>query len=127
MRVSEYKGYRLSSAMSAYNFYKRSTGHSLQGDITKITAANPVLNKLSKLGESDDANLTEKEIKLLEEIDFFGIISEMYCAFRKAGDPSVRNMSTEELLDHDEIGIEDQEELAVAVTKILGGSESSKK
>lgn len=127
MRVSEYKGRRLSSAMSAYNFYKRSTGHSLQGDITKITAANPVLNKLSKLGESDDANLTEKEIKLLEEIDFFGIISEMYCAFRKAGDTSVRNMSTEELLDHDEIGIEDQEELAVAVTKILGGSESSKK
>jgi len=125
MKIVEFKGKKLCSGLVTYNLYKKLTGKPLQADTIRLSKLTKVQEKLAK---GDLENVTEEELKLFDEIDFIGIITAMYCAFRQAAEPELRKYSIEGVIDHDGLDMDDvgSSELIEALTELIGKEDSKK-
>ena len=125
MKIAEFKGKKLCSGLVAYNLYKKLTGKPLTADSIRLSKLQSVQDKLAK-GKLGDVN--EAELKLFDEIDFIGIITAMYCAFRQAAEPKLRGLTMEEIIEHDELEMEDigSAGMMEAMTKLIGEDQSKK-
>ena len=125
MKIVEFKGKKLCSGLVAYNLYKKLTGKPLQADTIRLSKLTKVQEKLAK---GDLENVTEEELKLFDEIDFIGIVTAMYCAFRQAAEPELRKYNLEGVIDHDGLDMDDvgSSELTVALTELIGKEDSKK-
>ena len=125
MKITEYKGKKLSNGLVAFNFYKKLTGRPLQADSLRISKIQLVQDKLSKnkINEISDADL-----KLMTETDFVEIVEGMYCAFRQAAEPELRRLDMIGLIEHDELTSKDLEDPAMlaALTELVGDDKSKK-
>lgn len=125
MKVTEFKGKKLSNGLVAFNFYKKLTGRPLQADSIRIGKIQFIQEKLVK-NKLDE--LTDSDLKLMSETDFVEIVEGMYCAFRQAAEPELRRMNMVELIEHDELDSKDLEDpqMLEALTTLLGDDKSKK-
>ncbi len=104
LKLAEYKGHKMSNSLNAFLFYKKRTGRTLEGDSLRLVSIKALQDKLAndKLDE-----LSPEEINQLANADLVTTVSNMYCAFRQAGDEEVRKLSFEDIIDKDELTMED--------------------
>lgn len=126
MKVRDYKGHQMSNSLNAFNFYKKKTGRSLEGDMSQVAKIKGFQQKIME-DRFDD--LTPEELKVFGEIDAVTTLSNIYCALRQAGDMEMRKLSFEEIIDRDQITIDDiqSEEFMEALMYLMGSNEKSKK
>lgn len=126
MKVKEFKGHVMSNSLNAFNFYKKKTGRSLEGDMLQVAKIKSFQGKIidDKMDE-----LTPEELAIFTSIDVVTTLSNIYCALRQAGDMEMRKLSFEEIIDHDELTIDDiqSEEFIDALLYLMGTEEKSKK
>lgn len=126
MKVRDYKGHQMSNSLNAFNFYKKKTGRSLEGDMIQVAKIKGFQKKIM---EDKFDELTPEELKVFGEIDAITTLSNIYCALRQAGDVEMRKLTFEEIIDHDQITIDDiqSEEFTEALMYLMGSNEKSKK
>lgn len=126
MRVKDYKGHMMSNSLNAFNFYKKKTGRSLEGDMINVAKVKDFQKKVE---EDKFDELTQEEIDTLASIDAVSTLSNIYCALRQAGDMNVRGLTFEEIIDKDQITLEDIQstEFMEVIIYLLGKDEKSKK
>ena len=126
MKVKEFKGHVMSNSLNAFNFYKKKTGRSLEGDMLQVAKIKSFQGKIidDKMDE-----LTPEELVIFTSIDVVTTLSNIYCALRQAGDMEMRKLSFEEIIDLDELTIDDiqSEEFIDALLYLMGTEEKSKK